>query len=188
MRSSFSAALISTATLIGCSQPPAQQTSNGNVAPLLARLDALEKKIEQLEAGHAVFRTKIDSLRNSAASINTEEETYSVANSTLGPFLIVCKSVTPYLDGYRILLNVGNTTNVTFRGLKISLDWSEAVPPKGDYLAYWKARQKDVDVTQTFHPGTYTAVNVTIGPATAGELKALTVSVEPNQLSLPSRR
>jgi hypothetical protein len=128
---------------------------------------------------------RLNELEAGAASVNTEEETYAVARSSLGTFLVVCKNVEPRLDGYSLKLWIGNTTNVTFHGATLHLKWH---PPPSEKDWFKQMKEKDVEITNVLRPGFYTQVDLTVAPSTVSEIRNLTIGIKPISVSLPLAR
>jgi len=110
------------------------------------------------------------------AITSTERYAYSSSSTTFGyspTFSVVCENLTPYLDGYKAQLAIGNLTSATFNGAKITLKWGEDL-----------SKSKEISVTNTFHPGRYTNVEVSLTPARLEDVKGFSVTLIFNQIAL----
>jgi len=74
-----------------------------------SRLAQVEQQVRQLQS-------RIDRLEpdEQTANISTEENLYGLARTKYGTFTISAKVVTPYLDGFRVTLSIGNLTSADF--------------------------------------------------------------------------
>lgn len=95
--------------------------------------------------------------------MSTKEETYGVARTRFGPFTVVARSVTPYLDGYRVRLSVGNLTGAAFQGARVKVILGYDAENPGEFLK--ARREKTFDITAIFAPGSHIRIDVSLTPA-----------------------
>ena len=156
--------------LLGCGN----QGSNTASAPETpASRESLQKEITRLKVRLLRLGAKVSSLTDGTAYVSTEEKGYAIAQTTYGTFSVVCENLTPYLDGYKAQLAIGNLTSATFNGAKITLKWGEDL-----------SKSKEISVTNTFHPGRYTNVEVSLTPARLEDVKGFSVTLIFNQIAL----
>ena len=150
------------------------QALNDSIIFLRIDLSALEEKVRGLESNYA--------------TVHTNEDTYGVATTRFGRFVIVTRGVSPYLDGYKVKLAIGNITTATFRGAKIRVIWQLPFPEKWttEKSREWREslKSKEFDVTNAFLPGKYTSVDLALVPAKPAELRDLQVGLEFNMISI----
>jgi len=147
-------------------------------------LTTLQRKINSLESDMAVLRFQMSFLEDGDASVSTEENAYSTAKTTFGSFPVIADKVEPYLDGYKVHLQVGNMTTASFNGAKVTVKWGAPFNSKSPDEFKKKQRSKEVDLTTTFFPGSYGGFDVILSPAKPEEIKTLYVALSFNQLSL----
>lgn len=147
----------------------------------------LEEKIHNLAADiqanerwHAAFRQMY---REESASLSSDCQTYGIARTELGPVIVTCDSVVPYLDGFKITLLATVLVPVEVVGLKVKVAWMET-DEKFQEKGQGRLRQKEVDSLSSFFPGRYSAIEVPLVPATAAGIKALTISAKTSQVSI----
>lgn len=180
------ALLISGALVAGCNPrstntaaPPHKQptaTPTEQINNLRAELFALQYRVSALESGEA--------------TVSTEEAGYGVAKTKFGPFTVSTRSATPYLDGFKVKLRIGNLTNANFNGAKLNVNWGPPLDEKNSKnLEEWNKNQrlKVIDLTTNFPSGAFTDVEIVLTPAKAEDIKTFTVGIELNQLSLRER-
>lgn len=182
--------------LVGCYQdaptsPPANETKPPSTDHSVAvdELKELRSEINQL-------RRRISSLEASEATVSTEEEGYDVARTKFGPLIVSTRSATPYLDGYKVTLRIGNLTSANFNGVKLNLAWgiprvkTDAPLHAGlddfdEWLKWHKLqKKKEVALTTTLDSGAFIDIEVTLTPAKPEEIKSFTVGFELDQLQL----
>jgi hypothetical protein len=171
--------------LLACSRSQQEAASNAKLNAIEKRITTAEKELADLRTDSLDHQVRLDELEAGAVSVNTQEETYSVARSAIGTFLIVCKKVQPQLDGYSLRVWIGNTTNLIFHGATIHLKWH---PPPTERNWFTQINEKDVEIKDVLLPGFYREVQLVVAPSTAAELRNLTIAIKPNRVSLPLAR
>ena len=154
--------------IIGCEN----KVPNPPPAPAPDKKESIEDQIRNLKRDVFNLKVQVGNMVGGYADVSTEEKGYSIAQTKYGSFAVVCKNVTPYLDGYKVQLGIGNLTSARFNGAKIGLMWGE------DF------KTKDISVTNSFLPGRYTTFEVILTPAKPTEIKRFTVTLEFDQIAL----
>ena len=137
-------------------------------------------KSGKLERRIAVLESKsLEEHENDVAWVSPEAATeYSTVKTKWGTFIVVCNGVTPYLDGYKVGLSIGNITTATFLGAKIVVGWGDN-PDKDivdPFLNIHGSRYtKEFDVTTQFDPGQYSHTEVVLTPAKPEDIKRIGV-------------
>ncbi len=132
------------------------------------------------------IESTIEALHSAPTTVETDGSGYGIIQTELGPFIIEAISATPYLDGYKVRLQVGNPGTATMRGATIHVEWGLKY---GDKTKDWSTinasrKKKDFDVTTIFDPGTYTYVDIFLSPAKSEEVKQIDVGIKFNVISL----
>ncbi len=135
--------------------------------------ESLQEKVDSLQRDLYWLRMRVGNMSGGSAEVSTEEKGYSIAQTKYGSFAVICKNVTPYLDGYKVQLDIGNLTSARFNGAKISLLWGK------DYNS-----SKNMSVTSSFLPGRYTTVELVMTPAKPEDMKTFSVALDFNQMAL----
>ncbi len=110
---------------------------------------------------------------DSSALISTEDKLYGLVRTTHGTFTIAAKNVTPYLDGFKVVLDVGNLTSADFSGAELSITWGANFGQK-----------KQFKLLDRFRAGFFSDVEVALTPAKAEDVKKLIADISVNQLVL----
>ena len=95
--------------------------------------------------------------------------------------------VEPYLNGYKIIFAIGNTTTATFNEFDLSVKWGTQEPEYSDKWIVWfrSLQTKDEHFTEDLAPGRWTPVVMILVPAKANELAYLQLSMKTSTLSFP---
>ena len=158
---------------------------NGMLTDQSAEIAGLKKELSTLKATVQFQNYLLDNIDQNPANI-TEGGGYAVAKTPQGPFIVSVKKIEPYLDGYRVTLEVGNPTNILLRGGDFQINWGIPWNTKGKDFAEISASQhnKKFSVPKDFPPGAYTAVDLALTPAKPEEVKSLSVGITWNTISL----
>jgi len=107
-------------TLTACDHPnppPSPVKTSPQVgAELVEAFSYVDSRLAQVEQQVRQLQSRIDRLEpdEQTANISTEENLYGLARTKYGTFTISAKVVTPYLDGFRVTLSIGNLTSADF--------------------------------------------------------------------------
>jgi hypothetical protein len=135
--------------------------------------ESLQEKVASLERDLLQLRMQVNAMSEGSATVSTEEKGYSIAQTKYGSFAIVCKNATPYLDGYKVQLSIGNLTSAQFKGAKIHLIWGKSL-----------TSSKDMSVTNSFLSGRYTTVELVMTPAKPEDIKKFIMILDFDQIAL----
>jgi hypothetical protein len=138
-----------------------------------AKPESMENKVTGMELDLAFLKIQVNNMSNGFANVSTEEKGYAIAQTKYGSFVVRCKNVTPYLDGYKVQIGIGNLTTAQFTGAKIHLVWGK------DFI-----NRKDMSVTNKFPPGRYTTIEVVLTPAKPEDIKTFTMNLDFDVLGL----
>lgn len=155
---------------VGCKKN-APDTPAVQTAP--DKTESLQEKVDRLQRDLFQIKMQVRQMSGGSADVSTEEKGYSIAQTKYGSFAVACKNVTPYLDGYKVQLNIGNLTSVKFNGAKISLLWGT------EYN-----HNKEMSVTNSFFPGRFTTVEIVMTPAKPEDIKTFSVILDFDQMAL----
>jgi len=140
-----------------------------------------------------------DDLHNDAY-VDVNSKSFSTAKSEEGTFLVSCQGVEPYLEGYKVHLQIGNPTMLTVDNAKLTIEWgiSEVASAKSDsakgindptaWVSNWKKslHQTTTTLNESLRPGFWNDVEVIVSPAKADELAHFKVSMQTDSVRLTS--
>ena len=116
---------------------------------------------------------------------------FSRINTDSGFFLVALKNVEPYLDGYRISLDVGNPLSATYKNLKFNVSWGKKYDSKesaNDPNAYQKwvstLHTKEISVVDDLAAGAWNKVQLVLSPAKSDELGYISIKLTTDTASL----
>jgi hypothetical protein len=124
-----------------------------------------------------------------AALIDVNSKAFSTAKSSEGTFLVSCQGAEPYLEGYKVHLEVGNPTTLMVNNPTITIQWGPAFSPsntdKNAFTDWQKSlRQTTTTLGESLKPGFWNDVDVIVSPAKANELAYFKVSIQTDSVSL----
>src|ERR1700686_3945288 len=147
----------------------AAPADRGNVKPASGQADGLRKEVlglrqeidtlkEKLDLDESFLRNKQDRLET--ISLDLTSKTYQRLDTDNGFFLVSVSDATPYLNGYKIHLNIGNPAYATYThyALKIRysklFDWSKYT--EAAYNLWNKSiQEKEISYPESLQPGAW---------------------------------
>jgi TolA-binding protein len=180
LQASRIATVLAVCALAACDQRPSPPPSLVKTSPqvsseLLEAFSYVDSRLAQVEQQVRQVQSRIDRLEQDEQSVTISTESgsniYQLARTKYGTFTISAKDVTPYLDGFKLRLEIGNLTSANFQGAEISVAWG------GNH-------KKQFKVTNSFMPGSFTEVEVALTPATSEGVKHLIVGMSVDRLVL----
>jgi hypothetical protein len=178
------------ALLCGCGQNDHLKTES-NLKTLEARFDSLKNEVEaniyELGVLRAAFYNDDSSIVLDVGSLNT----YQKLNIPTGFFLISIIDTKPYLDGYKVYLNIGNPFFITYGDIKCKVKWGIKNEnfKREKYIEWWQSlRKKEISFTQEIKPGSWNKVELILVPAKPEELGYIKLDIETDYISLIKER
>jgi hypothetical protein len=185
--------------LSGCNQSSAGDGGAQKIASLEERttalntqLNAANNNILTLQGQVMVLNAEVQMLLAPDASVVLDPTTraYSIVKTNLGQLLVSVVDFSPYLNGYKLKLAVGNPSFVTYNGAKLAVRWGTAPSwGKKDFDgATWNQslQTKELSITNSILPGAWNNVEVVVAPATAEQTAYLALSINLDQVALRS--
>jgi hypothetical protein len=180
---------------MSCSNRQDQQrqsnAADGSTANLQARVEELSQRVNELSEQLDEQSDWFDGLRQEVSEtapveVKVLEEGFSVARTRFGTLLILCRGVTPYLNGQKVKLWIGNPLIASVSGVSMTCKYGIACPrgaererPKGMEVLDWiKKREKwrrslhstTAKVSKDLAPGAWTEVELVLAPCNSDEL------------------
>jgi hypothetical protein len=155
------------------SQPPTHEIDE--------KLAALEKRVTELEGTVQWYKYEIDGKQDKTETVilDPSSREFQRLDSDSGTFLVSLADASPYLNGYRINLDLGNPSNAKYSNAKLKITWGPAIK---DFSKYdeWKAslHEKDVDITSNLEPGAWNHETIDLIPCSSNDLGYLKVSLQ----------
>ncbi|RKL62315.1 DUF3251 domain-containing protein [Thermoanaerobacteraceae bacterium SP2] len=175
----LSTILILTIIIVGCSQP----TNNE-----LDRINSLEDRIN-------ILQEQVTQLSNDTKSaiLSSTEKGYDSVRTKNGYFFVSIDKIEPYLDGFKVYVNIGNPTLATFSDLKLTVQWSNDILALANIKigtnelsneAENQINKQEYTFTDTLLPGKWTKVDFVIPNVKAEDIKFIQVMIETGSVAL----
>jgi hypothetical protein len=157
------------------------------IASLQTRIGALEKAKSDLE--FRLFQLELSQNAHNTALLDLTSHEYQRLDTATGTFLVSFEDATPYLDGYRVTLSIGNPSFATFKGFKLKVKWNT----KYDYAKYtttsyeqWnKAMQeRESSFVDELKPGAWNNITLLLPSTSNNQLGYFLLSMETSTVSL----
>ncbi|MNK97378.1 hypothetical protein D3C87_1177090 [compost metagenome] len=177
------------ASLSGC-KPDAETTAE--LKSLRSSVTEQSQVIAQLTTTNSKFASDIAKLQGEVLNLQWEdalagdpntailsvtEKGYSVAEMPVGSVLIAVRDVTPYANGVKIKLDIGNPTSATFPGLKLQVAWANAAPGSKNYDSNTH-QKKEISIAGDIKPGVWNTEEIVLAPAKPDQVDY--VSIKPS--------
>jgi len=165
---------------------PDTKTTTGE---LVERIERLENGLASLSdrvfrESRELFQLKTDhlSIVLDVLSLNTYQR---VETPTGEFFLVMVGDVTPFVNGYKLKLLIGNLSTGSYQGFTAHLVWGDTDTDVAGW--YESLERQDFEVSETLHSGTWNPVELVIAPATESDLEYLEFSMETGIVNLRGR-
>lgn len=170
-----------------------------------ARIAQLQREVAELKREVASQDTQITDLWQEVWDLHSKIDAHKTVQLNLaspgkyqridtdtGSFLIIVEDAVPYLDGYKVRLQIGNPSTAKYSGFKAKVKWAKKYNfPKFTAAFYreWRKsiQEKEVSFTDTLEPGTWNKVELILSPAGADQLGYFEVSLETETVALVTR-
>lgn len=169
-------------------QPPAPQ------AGLQKQVEELRQEVQNLRQRLSRLNLDVIRLRAAQDAYKTVEldpaspRKYQRIDSDTGSFLISVEEAEPYLDGYKVQLEIGNPSSASYSGFSVTVRWGKKYDwDKFDAASHEKweksIREKEISFTNSLVPGMWNRVELILTPTKADELGFLEVSIKTDTIS-----
>jgi len=171
-------------------------TQDGQYTSLLRILAESEKGVN--ERITFIAKATFKGAQEKFAIIDPNGQGFSMVESNNGTFLISCKGAEQYLDGHKLILNIGNPYFMTYSGFTMKAKFGTRPPefPKdapAEQTAEWQKKygewektlkEKELFFTDELAAGAWSKVELVLAPSKPEEVAYVSVSMRTNQVSL----
>lgn len=186
---------------VGCDKgkAPKEYISNEEMIPFIDRLQALEEELSTLktdlkdlnkyywDSEQDIMDIKLAVMPNEAPLNLKEIRGFKRVNSAEGSFFISVEEVIPYLDGYKVVFEIGNPYAISFSNPTINLKWNRTIEKyleecktkgvKPNYSVFKAlAKEKEFPIIKELKPNTWNRVELILN-ATVDELENVRFSI-----------
>jgi hypothetical protein len=155
---------------------------------LRKELHDLQKRVADLSG--QLFRQSLqfETLKHESAEFDpASPNTYSRLDTEAGSILIVLGTAQPYLDGYKVELQIGNPLTLTFRGFGIAATWGPRWKDGNDFGEWLKKnKEKSFDFTDDIQSARWNSVVLILPDTKPQDFGFLRVSIKVNTVSMGS--
>ncbi len=111
----------------------------------------------------------------------TNPKGYQKLDTDVASFLVSLSDASPYLDGYKVKLSIGNPSTADFNGFEVKAAWGKRLAPGADYAA-WKAslQERTFSMPETLRSGAWNPVEFVLAPAKADSMGTIRFSINVN--------
>jgi hypothetical protein len=109
------------------SRCPADSRSSSEASQKTSdRMQALEAKVEALENKIALYKYLIDEKqpKTSVIQLDPSSRSFQRLDSDSSSFLVSVTDANPYLNGYRLKLDIGNPSSATYPNVSVTIKWT----------------------------------------------------------------
>lgn len=113
----------------------------------------LERKIRDLEMEISDLKFKVQLLELAQKSYRTADldpsslKKYQRIDTSSGFFLVALEDVMPYLDGYKLILSIGNPSSATYNGFTLKVKWGKRFENSEEYAKWEKLTAKHEELS-----------------------------------------
>ena len=185
--------------------PPATQKEGTRTDAYQKQISELSKEVkglaEKLSASQETITNlqtrllKVEFAQNAYQSILLDlgSRSFQRLDTDTGSFLVSVQDASPYLDGYRVTLEIGNPSFATYAGFELTAKWNSQY----DWSSYndgtfdkWQKseRNKEVSFTSSLMPGKWNTVELILPSTTGQQLGYFVLSMKTHVVSLTSSK
>jgi hypothetical protein len=164
--------------------------NKSNMEQVKNRVEEVQKSLERIEQTISEIDTRVATLEFSKdpygyAVFDPSHKGYGRVDTDCGFFLISLKEIKPYLDGCKVILEIGNPSTVTYSGFILKAKWGKRFE-KGEKFIDWvnSLKEKEEKFTQELSPGRWNKIELIVSPAKPEHLGYLQMSMRTDRIKL----
>lgn len=147
-----------------------------DIAALKDQISQLINEVAEVQQTSSANMWGIAALQpNLTAVFDVGSTSYEAADTNLGKTLFRLGALTPFADGSKLQLFIGNISSIQLTGAKIKVVWAKRRPgknpPPNAYAEWAKSKQdQEFTVTDTFKPSAWNPVIINIPGSPPSEI------------------
>ncbi|HEY2232799.1 MAG TPA: hypothetical protein VGK01_04920 [Candidatus Angelobacter sp.] len=161
---------------------------------LRAEISRLQERVTKLEnrLTFQEYLLKGKQEKHDQIYLDLTEHAFQRLDTDSGTVLVSFEDATPYLNGYKIHLTIGNPSSMGYAGYKLKVRWAKTY----DYNKYTEAsyaewdksiQEKEISFTEKLEPGVWNPAEFILSPAAADQLGYITLTITTNTVSLHTK-
>lgn len=156
-----------------------------------SKISGLEKNLTDLKNELSLYQFELGQKqqRYDTVLLDPSSHGFQRLDTDTASFLVSVQNIVPYINGYKLTVNIGNPTTATFSGITIKIRWAKAYDwhqfSTSSYAVWQKSiQEKSFPVTDDLRPGSWNSVDLLLLPAAADDLGYLELSMTTSTTSL----
>lgn len=165
------------ATQVKALRTEVDELNSKAIGPVNLALGALDSRLTKLEDSHSLIASKI--------VLNFASKSFTRLATPSGVLFVSVQDAQPYLDGYKVFLDIGNPSNASLVGGNLEISWGPkprkpigSEDTKQNIRADWFLDRmvKTVELAQPIRSGSWNKVELILTPAKAADLELVEMS------------
>jgi hypothetical protein len=157
---------------------------------MVARMTALETKLKEVSRIASQASIGVYQLQNqyTSAEFDPSDSTFQRINSGVATFAVSVQDVSPFGDGVKLRLELGNLSAASIVGVTLHVTYGPRVPTGDGFDAwYTNLKKKDAEILDTLVPGSGYPTTVVLPGIEPKNFGYVPVSVDTKTISLRKR-
>jgi len=185
---------VSSQTETPSATPSSAEEQQRVIADLRAQVETLQKKVEYFGSRENLLAMRMDGKkdREDSATLDLTHSAYQRLDTDNGFLLVSAEQAVPYLNGYKILLKIGNPLSVSYSGFTAKIKWAKYYDSNqftpDSYAAWQKSiQQKETSFPDVLEKGTWKKIELIVAPATAEQIGYLKLSINTKTVTVDAK-
>jgi hypothetical protein len=165
--------------------PSSAAEQQREIEDLRAQVAALQKKVEYFGSRESLLSIRVNDKkdREDSVTLDLTHSAYQRLDTDNGFLLVSAEQAVPYLNGYKILLKIGNPLSVRYSGFTAKIKWARTYDNNqftpDSYAAWQKSiQEKEISFPDVLEKGTWKKIELIVAPTTAEQLGYLKLSIK----------
>jgi hypothetical protein len=117
--------------------------------------------------------------------ISIDTSNFTLVETNLAPLLVSVKRINNYMNGYSVLLSIGNISTCDFKGFDLTAIWNKPYDNIQNIVEYKKSEKSYKNTyANDLRGGSWTEIIVNLSPMTVDEANNISINIELNRVSL----
>jgi hypothetical protein len=176
--------------------PPAPKISvsgksaEAEIADLRKQLADLKKTVEDNDVNiwSSIQRQVEDIYKLQHETIELDPSSpgaFQRVDSRTGPLLVSLTNVEPYLDGFKVILKIGNPLAIEYKGFKMKANYSPRQRSGEKWMDWYNKRKaKEFSFSQSLYPGQWNIIELIFPDTKPDAFGWISLSLETDRISL----
>jgi len=167
---------------------PSRAALLAEITDLKKRLNELSDRVSELSSSSVDLWADVENHKHDTATFDPYSPGgFDRLDTSVGVLLVSLVKVAPYMSGYQIQLDIGNTTTATVNGFSLAATWnSKYVANKSGAYVDWAKRRhnKEFQFVDDLTPGRWTRVELFLPDTQAADFEWMSIGASFTSVSL----